>query len=315
MWHKKHRQDDPQAPPGKRLKENLTDLYASGEIAGERAQSLLDDAGDFARSLGSSDMQDLRGKRTAGSSKNKDRDLRRRLLKRSHWPPMYVAEVRCYSRKEKEVAPRRVALLLPHEVVGVLAETGDPNIICAHAALDPWNEERHAQIERGLGAPFMSISLWGDGVPFSWDRSKSADMWVMSFPGLQEKSQRDIRIVVTALPHEWVVKETQDDLMSILAWSFQCLSEGRYPHCRHNSEPFKDDESWRKKRSNEKLQLAALIELKGDWKQLHSCFGVPYWRRAPEKPICWRCTCSKNTLTTETGAGWCTPLYKGCSPN
>ena len=69
MWHKKHRDHDPDAPPGKRLRENLTDLYSSGEVPGERAQSLLDDAGDFARSMGSDELQDLRGKRTAGSSK------------------------------------------------------------------------------------------------------------------------------------------------------------------------------------------------------------------------------------------------------
>ena len=67
MWHKKHRPTDPEAPPGKRrLRDNLVDLYASGEVAGERAQSLLDDAGDFARSLGSDELQDLRGGRVWG---------------------------------------------------------------------------------------------------------------------------------------------------------------------------------------------------------------------------------------------------------
>ena len=116
MWHKKHRQDDPQAFSGKRLKENLTDLYASGEIAGERAQSLFDDAGDFARSLGSSDMQSLRGKRTAGSSKNKDRDPHRCLLKQSHWPPLYVADVgRCARREWGPQHHRRTCCIGPME--------------------------------------------------------------------------------------------------------------------------------------------------------------------------------------------------------
>ena len=41
MWHKKHRAQDPDAPPAKRLRDNLVDLFASGEVAGERAQSLL----------------------------------------------------------------------------------------------------------------------------------------------------------------------------------------------------------------------------------------------------------------------------------
>ena len=71
MWHKRHRQDDPLAPPGKRLRDNIADLYSSGEVAGDRAQSLLDDAGQFADSMGSHELQDLRTARAEG--KNKDR--------------------------------------------------------------------------------------------------------------------------------------------------------------------------------------------------------------------------------------------------
>ena len=71
MWHKKHRQQDAEAPPGKRLRDDPVDLYASGKVAGDRAQSLLD-AGDFARAMGSNELQDLRGRRSAGSEKNKD---------------------------------------------------------------------------------------------------------------------------------------------------------------------------------------------------------------------------------------------------
>ena len=69
----------PPGPPGKRLRNNLVDLFASGEVAGERAQSLLDDASDFARAMGSDEFQDLSGGRGQGSEKNKDRDLRRKL--------------------------------------------------------------------------------------------------------------------------------------------------------------------------------------------------------------------------------------------
>ena len=303
MWHKKQREQDPDAPPAKRLRSNLTDLYTSGEIAGERAQSLFDDAGDFAKSVGSDEMHELRGKRTVGSEKNKDRDLRRRLLKRSHWPPLYLAEIRCYSEKQKALSPKRVALLLPHEIVGVLAEIADPNVLCQHGALDTWSEARHVEIERSLETPFMRISLWGDGVPFSWDRKRSADMWSISFPGLEHKPFRDLRIVLTALPHECVQKETQDDLMAILAWSFQALSRGTYPLARHDQEDWTSEDSWRRKRAGQGLQQAALIEVKGDWKQLHAVFAVPYWRRAADKPICWRCTASKNTLATEAGPG------------
>ena len=216
MWHKKHRQQDAEAPPGKRLRDNLVDLYASGEVAGDRAQSLLDDAGDFARAMGSDELQDLRGSRSAGSEKNKDRDLRRRLLKRSRWPPIYLAPVRCWSVSQKELIPMRVAVLLPHEVIGVLSEVSDLTVLQQHTALDGTNQDRHTHILQQLGHPFISISLWGDGVPCSWDRKKSVDMWVMSFLGLDHKPYRDIRIVVSCLPHEVVTKgDTRRSICSV----------------------------------------------------------------------------------------------------
>ena len=83
MWHKRHRSVDAEAPPGKRLRDNVVDLYAIGSIPGERAQSLLEDAGAFAAEMGRPEMQDLRAHQGSGSSKNVDRDLRVRLLKRS----------------------------------------------------------------------------------------------------------------------------------------------------------------------------------------------------------------------------------------
>ena len=83
MWHKRQRSVDAEAPPGKRLRDNVVDLYASGGIPGGRAQSILEDAGAFAAEMGRHEMQDLRAHKGPGSSKNVDRDLRVKLLKRS----------------------------------------------------------------------------------------------------------------------------------------------------------------------------------------------------------------------------------------
>ena len=209
MWHKRHRSQDPEAPPGKRLRDNLVDLYASGDIPGDRAQSLLDDAGEFARSLGSGDLQELRGGTAPGSAKNRERDLRRRLLRTSKWPPLYLEEVRFWSVKEKAIVNRRLAFLLPHEVLAVLAEVGSPDVLCQSGGLDATNRAKHGQIRDALQGPLVSLSLWGDGIPFSWDRKKSADMWSLSFPGLEDKHFRDVRIVLTVMPHEQVIRQTR----------------------------------------------------------------------------------------------------------
>ena len=301
MWHKRHRAQDADAPAGKRLRDNLVDLYASGGIPGERAQSLLEDAGAFADELGAADMQDLRAHGGPGSSKNVDRDLRTRLLKRSQWPPIFIHPLRFWSVKQKLMVTKKVAFLLPHEVIGVLSEAGKEAVLTESAGLDSTNRARHESILTKLGAPFVSLSLWGDGVPYSWDRKRSVDAWTMSMPGLSSKAQRDLRITITALPHEFVIRETQDDVMQVLSWSFRALFEGKYPSSRPDGEEWQKEDAWRKKRSGQPLLRAILLEVKGDWKQLASCFGVPSWSGRADAPICWRCKALKQSLWEERG--------------
>ena len=166
--------------------------------------------------------------------------------------------------------------------------------MCQSEGLDATNLEKHAEIYGRLDAPFVSISLWGDGVPFSWDRKRSADLWTISFPGLVRKEQRDIRICLTAMPHELVSKSTQDDVLEILAWSFKALAVGTYPETRADGQPFGPDEAWRRKQAGQPLLQGAVIEVKGDWKQLHQTFAVPGWMSRADKPICWRCLASKD---------------------
>ena len=204
MHHKRHRPQDPEDSGAKRLRENLVDLYGAGIVSGERAQSLLEDAGSFAQAVGHAEFQDLRAHTSPGSVKNIDRDLRVRLLKRSRWPPIYIDEVNCWSVSQKMMVKKKLAFLLPHEIVGVLSEAGEKDPLMCADGLDSRNKSKHQQ--QKLGTPFVSLSLWGDGVPFSWDRKRSVDTWTLSFPGLSQKSDRDIRVCLTAVPHEFMVK-------------------------------------------------------------------------------------------------------------
>ena len=103
----------------------------------------------------------------------------------------------------------------------------------------------------------------GDGVPFSWDRKHSAELWTISFPGLSQKQHRDLRLTVTSLPHECVLRATQDDVLAILAWSFRVLASGSMPSARHDGSPWGPEDSWRKKHQGKQLLLGALIEVKG----------------------------------------------------
>ena len=301
MWHKRHREEDAAAPAGKRLRDNLTDLFNSGAVGGERAQSLLEDAGAFAREVGRPDMQDLRAHRSTGSSRNIARDLRTRLLRRSQWPPMYVQEMRFWDPKQKRLVSKKVALLLPHEVVGKLAQAGDLAHLVENAGLDAVNRKKHQQIFDSLQHPFISLSLWGDGVPYSWDRKKSVEVWTLSLPGLALKRHRDIRIPLVGVPAHFVCRESHDDILSVLSWSPQALASGLYPEHRPDGLAWTTLDTWRKKKAGSPLPYGALVEIKGDWKQLHAVFGVPSWTGGQHKPICWRCTCTKTTLREESG--------------
>ena len=309
MWHKRQRSQDAEAPAGKRLRDNLLDLYGSGDVPADRTQALLEDAAAFADSMGSGDMQDLRRRPTPGNERNAARDLRRKLLKTSHWPPVYIAQIPMWSTKKKEMSLQKVAFLLPHEVLHTLGDLGSLETLTDTAGLDATNLRRHASILQDMGQPFISVSLWGDGVPFSWDRKKSADMWCFSLPGMGHKPYQDLRIVITSVPHESVTRESQDGIMEVLSWSFACLAKGLWPEQRHTGMPWEPEDFWRQKKGGQELVRGAVLEVKGDWKQMSHCFGVPSWTRSPHMPICWRCNASKQSLKTEHGltSGWLQP--------
>ena len=285
------------------------DLYGTGAVPADAVQGLLDDAGAYADEGGRDDFQDLRASVYEGGQRNAARDLRRKLMRRSQWPPLYEATIRTWVSKDKELRDRKVAFLLPHEVVYVLSEIGSPETMLSNAGLDQWNLKRHEEISAKLQKPFMSLSLWGDGVPYSWDRKRSVDTWTLSFPGLADKKQRDIRIVLVALPHEAVVRETQDDVLALFCWSLKCLAFGFCPSTRHDGSAWEIGDSWRKARAGKEVMNGAVIEVKGDWKQMAFCFSTPAWMSAPDKPICWRCQATKQSLKEDFGpaAEWLQP--------
>ena len=310
MWQKRQRDRDEQAPPAKRLRDNIVELYGSGDVPADRAAELLEDAADLTHSLGSGDLQDMR--RSGGDNRNAARDLRRKLLKTSHWPPIYTCKVRMWSVPDKKLTLQKVALLLPHEILQTFTEMGNHDVVFDTKGLDLQNQKRAKEILDAMGEPYIPVSIWGDGVPFSWDRKKSADLWCLSLPGQEHKPYRDLRVTLTSLPHENVVRETQDDIWEVLSWSFACLAKGHFPWGRHDQQPWSEGVTWRQKRAGKDLVKAALIEVKGDWKQMSSCFGLPMWSRTLHKPICWLCNATKGSLQTDHGPGsaWMQPANR-----
>ena len=225
---------------------------------------------------------------------------------------MYIEEVRAWSVTQKTLVSKKLCFLLPHEVVGVMSDAGDKEALVSTSGLDASNAARHRNILQKMETPFVSLSLWGDGVPFSWDRKHSVDIWTVSFPGLSEKVDRDIGVCLTAVPHQFMCREMQDDILAILSWSFSALCQGKYPTKRRDGSEWLPDDSWRKKRAGKELLQGILLEIKGDWKQLQGCFGVPGWMGKEDQPLCWRCQASKLSLKQEWGrdSSWLQPTQR-----
>ena len=83
-FHKKsaYQTGRPDIPADKRLRQNISDLFLSGEVSAKRARLLLEDAA-AANACGAQDLQTADGP-------NIHRDLLRKLKKSSKWPPMYT---------------------------------------------------------------------------------------------------------------------------------------------------------------------------------------------------------------------------------
>ena len=97
MWHKRHRARDSDAPPAKRLRDGIVDLYVSGgSIWGEgtrlsrRCMCLCPP------------IEDVRASTGAGSSENTDKDLRTKLLRGNKWPPVYIQSLNFWAVKTAE---------------------------------------------------------------------------------------------------------------------------------------------------------------------------------------------------------------------
>ena len=74
-----------QSSPAKRLRKNISDLYLAGGVSAQRAASLFEDS----VAAGARNTEDL----AVPVSKNSQRDLKRKLLKNSKWPPLYEIEM------------------------------------------------------------------------------------------------------------------------------------------------------------------------------------------------------------------------------
>ena len=147
----------------------------------------------------------------------------------------------------------------------------------------------------------LGFGLWADGVPIKFDRSESLEMLSLSIPGLDERST--IRLPITCINKKYFLRsgKTRDALFKVIAWSFQCMLQGRFP------ERFWDGSSLDKKRMRKANQSllghGILLEIRGDWACYKSSFRMPGWNS--NRNCCFVCQATPATLReVGPGAAW-----------
>lgn len=280
---------DEDTPAAKRLCANVRDLYGTNTISARRTQSFINDMHDASVRHVPGPRQSLDPKRGGNLAKK----LRKQMLGATKWAPEYLGEVRVLNRVTDREEWQTMAMQLPHEVLSILQFLGDGAKLREEVEMDPETLEHllkckaDSQIQDMLG-----FGLHCDGVPHSWDREESCEVFSMSLPGLGGEF-KNMRIPLFSMPHSSFSENTWDDLMEIIAWSIRFAWQGVFPEERHDNQPFK--ESWRKKRAGKSLGLhACLVEIRGDWKMLAETFHLPRWNE--KGGICWSCNCTNKEV-------------------
>ena len=303
MFSKRTRGDaGDDAPPARRLRSNLRDLFLANEISGPRAQSLLQDAS----AAGSSGVGDLQG---LGRDAHLHRNLLRRFNKGSRWPSLYEADIRMWDKRACEEKLMPVVFLLPHELLAAFRKNcmALPTLL-AREGLDDISSRHLDRATRELGIPdgseVVGMGLWMDGVTTKWDRSQSIDMVTMSLPGLPAE-WRPLRVPLFVAPHDFVAKGTTfDDVLEVLTWSLRCATLGHHPVARHDGSAWRPSDTKRAKQAGRAVGCIGLLcQIVGDWKMLKDVFRFP--QHNENAGCCFLCTVKPNGFRdTSLGAAW-----------
>ena len=104
-------------------------LFLNSKLAGQDAEQLQNEIADCG-------VTGFKRKRTSGENKTNPkaaRNMLRKCLKHSQWPPISVAEIRTYHPKMQMEILQDMAFILPHELLFAL---GDFNSVDKLTTLD-----------------------------------------------------------------------------------------------------------------------------------------------------------------------------------
>eukprot|EP00971_Amphidinium_carterae_P244520 4855333-Amphidinium_carterae.1 len=124
-----------------------------------------------------------------------------------------------------------VAFLLPHELIPALLAASPAGLAAFTEVmgLDATTLQHTMALKKKWGGNIIPIAFWQDGVPYSWDRAESLEVYSWSFPGLASPAERNFRFPFCALQHHHCSLKTHVAIQKILVWSMCSLMTCQWP--------------------------------------------------------------------------------------
>jgi hypothetical protein len=139
----------------------------------------------------------------------------------------------------------------------------------------------------------IPLGLWGDGVPFNFDRSESLECFTLKLPGLTGVHEH-MRMPLAVISRKYLLNQhTFDDIVAVLTWSLQMAASGIMPSSRHDNSQFNKQDSWRRKAAGNPCPRAVLCDFRGDWVFYKQLMRFP--QHNENNGCCWRCSVTPQT--------------------
>ena len=236
---------------------------------------------------------------------NIHRDFLARFAKDVAIPEAMIVPVRCINTKTLKKEKEDAAIFLPHLMFASLARL--PNfgqLFPVEHLEDFWSTlekgadpalEGHPMKTRGWKKFTIPLFLHGDGAQYAKDNSLMIWSWgalMTCFNSLQSK------YLLSCWPKNATCKETWDDLLKEICWSFATLAKGIHPTHDSSGKPLKKGSPFYE---NKGLPLAngyrgVIWCIMGDAEWQANSLGLPHW--ASTKP-CHECDATSNPATIE----------------
>ena len=198
----------------------------------------------------------------------------------------------CWDSATDTQVEKLVSIILPHELLDAIVPEGAE---AAAAEFLPGQEGFQQDFEAWksrtkpveLELPWLCVGLWGDSAPLGHRNS----LYLLTMQVLNGACRK--RYWLFGMTKRTICqccggRHTFDRLWVILAWSFQALLDGFWPHADH---PFVQTGSVAAERAGKPLRFrAACLKKYGDWAWYKQILNLRGWHGdGHQKYMCWMC--------------------------